>query len=271
MPTAKEVMEHLARAKGTFHRHDIPRCLVSLANGLKALLDSPAIVGRDKQSAQMAVAELAQLLARTEEAQEFMLEGYSYERGKEKGFLSDTITFYKRIDHAAKQEKEAQTQARKLQMDRLLIRGGKMLGHGKLQEALGQFDEAAGLYKDEHIIFTMIARRLLQAELPGSAEAALPWAKRAVESDGGNSASHVVLAQTFLALGDETAARDACAAGLAAVGPQAEMLLLLAQLEEKAGSEDAALKHYQGVVEHGSTDHLMRKKAQAGISRLRAD
>ncbi len=268
MSHVKQINEHLARAKGYFHRHDVVRCLLSLISATKALVEAPQVVGRDKQAMQMAMAELAQLLGRTEEAAEHMPGGYDYTRGQEKPFLRDTVTFYKSLDAAAKREQELQTQARKLQMDRLLLRAGKSLEAGKLGDAMQHYDEAVSLYEDEHIIFTMIARALLGSDAKGSTEAALPWSKRAVQADPNNSIAHLALGNALHAAGQDTEALAACQHGLAAVGEHPELLLLLAQLEEQAGQKEQALAHYQATLSHESIDYLMRKKAKAGIARL---
>ncbi|WP_144284102.1 tetratricopeptide repeat protein [Megalodesulfovibrio gigas] len=267
MSTAKEVMENLARAKGYFHRHDVPRAVLALAHVLKEFLESPQIVGRDKQTIQMTVAELAQLLGRTEEAQEFMLEGLLYERGKEKSFLKDCATFYKRLDAAAKAEQEAQTQARKLRMDRLMLRGGKFLAAGRLAEALQCYDEAASLHHDEDIIFTMIGRRLLEAE---ASEAALPWLAKAVATKDANITAWLAYGQALKAQNRIEDAAQACRDGLERLGPRAELHLLLAQLEEQAGRKPEALSQYAAALEQPDTDSLVRGKALAGRKRLGA-
>lgn len=265
MSTAKEVMENLARAKGYFHRHDVARAVLALAHGLKELVESPQIVGRDKQSIQMAVAELAQLLGRTEEAQEHMLEGLLYERGKEKAFLKDCATFFKRLDAAAKAEQEAQTQARKLRMDRLLLRGGKLLEAGRLPEALQHYDEAASLHQDEDIIFTMIGRRLLEA---GAAEQAAAWLAKAVATKDANISAWLAYGQALKALNRQEEATQACRDGLERIGPRAELYLLLAQLEEQAGRGPEALAHYGAALEQPDTDSQVRSKALSGRKRL---
>lgn len=268
MSTVKQINEHLARAKGYFHRHDVMRCLLSVTHAAKDLVGSPQIVGRDKQTIQMAMAELAQLLSRTEEAQTHMPEGYNYAKGQEKAFFRNSVEFYKKLSEAIKRDEAMQTQARKLKMDRLLLRAGKSLEAGKLAEAMQSYDEAASLCVDEHIIFTMIARALLGSDAAGSTEAALPWAKRAVQADPENIVAHLALAHALHATGQGAEALAACRNGVAKLGDNPELLLLMAQLEEQDGQKEQALAHYQATLTHDSIDYTMRKKAKAGLARL---
>ncbi|GAB7081215.1 hypothetical protein JCM14635_28880 [Megalodesulfovibrio paquesii] len=258
-------MEHLARSKGYFHRHEVARAVLALAHGLKMLVETPTIVGRDKQAVQMAIAEMAQHLGRTEEAQEHMLEGLFYERGKEKAFLNDCATFYKRLDAAAKAEQEAQTQARKLKMDRLMLRAGKLIAAGKLAEAIQHYEEAASLHHDEDIIFTMIGRKLLDA---GAAEQALPWLTRAVGTKDASVVAYLSHAQALKTLGQTHEALKACRDALDRLGPRAELYLLQAQLHEQASQANEALAAYKSALDQPDTDSQVRMKALAGCKRL---
>lgn len=265
MSLVKEVSEHLARAKGYFHRHDVARSLRALATAIKQLLDSPAIVGRDKQTVQMGILELHQLLGRTEEVQRLRPEGLPYERGKERQLLLDLLGILKLLDEEARREQETQTQTRKLRMDRLLLRAGRLLEEQKLQEALNCYEECASLHVDEDIVFTMIGRRLLDA---GAAAQALPWLKRAVTTDAENVNAHAALAKTLELQGDLAEARLVLQQGLERLGPQADLLLPLAMLEEQAGDAAAAQAHYKATLTQAGSDHAMRRKAKTALARL---
>jgi tetratricopeptide (TPR) repeat protein len=181
MQQTKPILEELARARNHYHRHDVMRCMVSLATALKLTFEGQ-FVGRDKSLVENAVLEVVQLLNRTSEVRDHTPkgEGLGYVKGDFKSLFKMLLRIVKTIREEQKRESLEQTRARKLQMDTLLLRGGKALENKNLADAEEAFQEAATLYVDEHKLFYVIGNKLLAA---GHPRLALKYLLQGLEKD----------------------------------------------------------------------------------------
>lgn len=155
---ARAVKEHLARAKGYFHRHDVMRALASTAAAVQTLLKAPTVVGADRMAVDNAFHEITGMLNRTEEVTANLPQGLVYRKGAEKAFLLSLAKLVQLLKEAEEKESYEETLARKLKIDRNLSYGRRLLEAGKINDARDAFDEAAGLYVDEESLFRLMGQ-----------------------------------------------------------------------------------------------------------------
>ncbi len=233
----KEAFENLARAKGYYHRHDILRALAAFAQALKQAAKGP-LYGGDKLHFSGQTSEIVQLLNRTDEVRAHHPNGLSYTSGNEKPLFITVVQLLKKLQDEAAQLSEKETEARKLNIDRLLIRGTKQLQTKNAKEALESFKDAAALYVDEHVLFTIIGTRLVDA---GLHKPALAFLNKAVQVDDGNENAYLALARARMALGDPDQACTILQNAWRQVDrTSVEMALLLAESALAVGKEKTA-------------------------------
>ncbi|TVM15508.1 hypothetical protein DPQ33_14990 [Oceanidesulfovibrio indonesiensis] len=194
----KEAFENLARAKGYYHRHDILRAMAVFAQGLKQATDS-SMFGTEKMRFTGQAQEIVQLLNRTDEVRTHHPGGLEYSSGNEKTLFIAVVQLLKKLQDEAARASEKETEARKLQIDRLLIRGTRQLQTKNVKEALESFREAAALYVDEHVLFTIIGTRLVDA---GLYKPAITFLSKAIQVDDNNDNAYLALARARMALGE---------------------------------------------------------------------
>lgn len=233
----KEAFENLARAKGYYHRHDILRTMATFAQALKQGA-SGQLFGADKMRFTGQVTEIVQLLNRTDEIRNALPDGLQYESGGEKRLFMAVVTCLKKLQEEAARITEKEIEERKLNIDKLLIRGTKQLQSDNAKEALELFQEATSLYVDEHVLFTIIGTRLLDA---GLHKPALDYLTKAVELDDGNENAHLALARTHIALDEPEQALAGLQSAWKQLGrPTVDLAVLLAQAAQKAGKDAVA-------------------------------
>ncbi|MFW5733833.1 MAG: tetratricopeptide repeat protein [Oceanidesulfovibrio sp.] len=233
----KEAFENLARAKGYYHRHDILRSMAVFAQSLKQAVKGP-LYGTDKARYTGQVSEIVQLLNRTDEVLAHNPDGLDYASGGEKPLFISVVTLLKKLQDEAALASEKETEARKLKIDKLLIRGTRQLQANKPKDAVESFKEAASLYVDEHVLFTIIGSRLVDA---GLHKPALAFLNKAVQVDDGNENAYLALARAKMALGEPD---QACAilqkAWPRLSRPSVDMALLLSEAALAAGKMKTA-------------------------------
>ena len=140
-----------------------------------------------------------------------------------------------------------------------------MLEHGKTGEALACYEEAAGLYVDEHKLFYVIGARLLQADNP---QQALKYFQRGLEVDEDAQQTFLLAAQAWERLGELDKAEALLKKSFKLHGEDADLFLALAQVYARQGKTReafaAARKSLQldpGQVKAKSMLKKLRKKA----------
>lgn len=239
--TAKTIMEELARSKGYYHRHEIMRAMISLATALKGLVESN-VAGPTATQISGMVREQVQRLNRTEEVQGYAPDGLVFQRGGEKKLLLQLARIIKQAKEDAEKESEEAMAERKLQMDRLLLRGQKLLDVGKVADAEEAFQEAVGLYVDEHVLFCMIGQKLLDADQP---KLALKYLQQGLEKDPDLEMAWRGAAEALIKLGEPDRAAGLLAKAQKRLGDGAERMVLLARAfdqKQEPGKALAAVK-----------------------------
>ena len=234
----REIKEHLARARGYFHNHEVVRSLLGLASALKVLVERP-VYGLGRQEITNLVLELTQLLNRTSEVQAHLPEGLEYAKGGEKRLLAVLIRVVKAIKEEAERESLDEARQRKLKLDRAIIRGQRLLDAKKVAEAEEAFGEALSFYVNEHKVFYYIALKLLKAALPRQA---LKYLQRALEKDGDDPQTYIALSEAYEQLGDLDKAEAFGRKGVQLFADSPEAQLELSRILEHRGKlRDAAL------------------------------
>ena len=128
--------------------------------------------------------EGVQYLARDEAIKSRLSAPLTYQPGQEKALLALLAPVFGRMEQEAGIEEHAAALARKRQMDQCLILGRKLLAQGKASEADESFRQAVGFYRDEHRLFLLIGKLLLEAWQP---RRAISYLKRAMEVEPENA------------------------------------------------------------------------------------
>ncbi len=171
--TPREIREHLGRVKACYLRNDMTRAIQFFLLALRSIGNTPQ--GMEIRSA---VREAAQLLNRDESIQKYAAQPITYQPGQEKALFITVSRAYKAMLEAAALEDRSKTMDRKVQLDQALNRGMKLLEHKKVSEADESFRIAVSQYKDEHALFRLIGKALLDA---GEIRRAYPYLKRGAE------------------------------------------------------------------------------------------
>jgi tetratricopeptide (TPR) repeat protein len=107
----------------------------------------------------------------------------TYQPGQESSLFVLLAQALKRMEEEAGIEGHDTALARKRQMDQALVQGQKLLAQGKVSEADASFQQAVGFYRNEHRLFQLIGKLLLDA---GQPRRAVSYLKKAVETEPDN-------------------------------------------------------------------------------------
>lgn len=233
----RAVLENFNRAKAYFHRHDVLRAMLTMAAGLKAMAGA-VVVGPEKGQAVSMIMELIQLLNRTDEVTRHLPGGLSYSRGEEKKLFVALAGVVKAVKESMDEEDEDQARERKLRLDRLLIRGRKMLEDKKFGEAEKAFAESMEYYRDENKVFAYVASMFLQA---GQYKQALAYLSLAREKDPDPEDLEESLALAHEGVGELDQAREHAVKLVKASPRSADARMILSRILEKGGNKAEAL------------------------------
>ncbi len=167
----KEVRTHLGRVKAYHQRKETERALASIIMAIKGMGNKP--FPSDLRSL---LREVVQLIGRDDVITDVLGKPLVYQPGQEQAILAGVAKVYKVLQGQAGVEDHKQALDRKLNIDRTLNQGMKLLEQGKVPEADECFSQAVSHYKDEHSLFTMIGKALMEAN---QVRRALPYLKRA--------------------------------------------------------------------------------------------
>ena len=170
----KVAKEQLGHIKPYFLKNEILKALTCAVKGLKAL--GAAQPPTDIRSI---LREGLGYLAKVEEIRQHVKPGsLVYQPGKEPEILQQLDKALQALDRQAGQEDHDTALARKIKLDQNFNQGKHLLEQRKPSEADAAFAEALKYYKDEHRIYPMIGKALLDA---GEIRRALPYLKKAQE------------------------------------------------------------------------------------------
>lgn len=171
----KEIREHLGRVKAAYQRNDTLRALTFAIMGLKGMLP----LSQPPSDIRGLARDAVQLLARDEQIKPLCKTPLIYNPGHERQILAALAGAYKALVELQNHEEPAKARARKQKLDQALNLGMRLLAQGQISEADHAFTDAANNYRDEHRLFALIGRALLEAQEP---RRALPYLKRGLEA-----------------------------------------------------------------------------------------
>lgn len=174
----RKIRENLGRIKIYYLKSDTQRALGAAVMALKELGATPP-----PTDVRSLLREGVQLLARDEAVKSRLTAPLFYQPGQERALLRQLAKLYQQVEEAANSEAMEVTRQRKQELDQALLLGQKLLVQGNASEADASFQTAVGLYRDEHKMFQMIGKMLIDAE---QARRAFPYLKKAVELEPDN-------------------------------------------------------------------------------------
>ena len=158
---ARKIREDLGRIKSCCQRGDTKRALFLMLGALKDLegQTAPSDLRGDFRNALSALASISAIKAALGKA-------LNYVPGSERDLLLKLAALYRNILQQENEEDYETALQRKLQLDRCFNSGKKYLKEGKPSEADACFAEALKYYRDEHALFAMMARAMLEVGEP---------------------------------------------------------------------------------------------------------
>ncbi len=170
--SVKEIKENLSRAKSYAQRQDTERAVGALITALRHLGTKPLA-----SDLRPVMREAVQALGRNATVKEIWPHPINYQPGQEAQLLAPFAQIYKTLRQEVEEGRDV-AKARKLRIDQTLNAGIKLLQLNRVSEADACFAEAVKNYKDEHALFGMIGKALMEVN---EFRRAYPYLKRGVE------------------------------------------------------------------------------------------
>lgn len=180
MDVLKQARDELGRVKVYYLRNETTRALYHAVLGVKAISGLSAL----PMEMRGLVRDAVQHLARDENLKPHIKAPIAYTPGQERQLLLVLADLYKRYMAALDYEDHDTALARKLKLDHAFNLGKRLLDQKQSTEADACFAEAVTCYKDEHSLFKLIGRVLVDA---GEVRRAVPYLRRAVELEPDNA------------------------------------------------------------------------------------
>ncbi len=173
----REIKELLSRAKLSASRNDYQKAIAAVYTALRKLGQNS--LPMDLRSI---LRETIQILARNENVTCHIQTQLIYQPGQETTLLANIARIYKGITQETEEESSVALE-RKLKLDRTFNQAIKFLAQNRVSDADTLFTECLKYYKDEHAIFSMIGKALLDAQ---EIRRAYPYLKRGIDAAPNN-------------------------------------------------------------------------------------
>lgn len=183
----RKIRENLGRIKVYYLKGDTLRALAAAIMALKDLVRAGSTPSVDVRGP---LREGVQLLARDKDVKRLLKTPLMYQPGQERVLLGVLAEVYKQLEEEAGREEHDAALERKRKLDQALCLGQKLLALKKVSEADASFQEALTHYRDEHRVFQLIGKWLLEA---GQPRRSLSYLKKAVEAEPGNPVARELL------------------------------------------------------------------------------
>lgn len=199
----RKIRENLGRIKVYYLKGETLR---ALGAAIMALKDVVRAGGTPPVDVRGPLREGVQLLARDKDVKRLAQGPFMYQPGQERALLLTLASLYKQLEEEAGHESREAAFARKQQLDQALGVGQRLLAQAKVSEADAAFQEALTHYRDEHRVFQLIGKSLLDA---GQPRRALSYLKKAVEAEPDNAVARGLLEAALGAASAPSAASPA--------------------------------------------------------------
>ena len=174
----RAIRENFGRVRTNYQRNDMIRALSCFIAGVQECGSPPPADLRGE------LREALQTLLRDDQVKSLLPGGQcNYAPGQEKELIALFTKIHDRIKEAADAEDHDSALARKIKIDQAFNIGKKLLEQGKVSEADASFAESVQAYKNEHRLFCMIARLLVDA---GEVVRAGPYLKKGLDAQPGD-------------------------------------------------------------------------------------
>ncbi|MFP4167887.1 MAG: tetratricopeptide repeat protein [Desulfonatronovibrionaceae bacterium] len=236
-PQAREIKEHLGRAKSLFNRHEVLRGIVTALEGMK-LYFSGRFYGSQKIEIEYMFAEIVQMFTTFNEVKGFLPPGFSYEKGKEREIYQQLIKIIQDMAKSIEeQEAENDSDSEELRRRRLLEKMQACLQSKDKVKAASHMKALVDAYGEDPEVFNDIAEGLYQS---GNLDQALVFAEKALAKDKKNQTAYRIIVNVHRHRGDYKKAEQTYRQALKAFGEHANIFLNLHRLYKEWGKPDKA-------------------------------
>lgn len=170
------IREQLGRIKPYYLKNDMVRALGAALLGVKGVVELGIAPSTELRGL---IREGVQLLSRDESVKKQLKGQLMYQPGQERALLVQLAALYKTVLEEQDKEDRETAFSRKQKLDQSLSLGLRLLAQGQISEADAAFAEAVTAYKDEHVLFKLIGKALVEA---GEARRAAPYIKKGLEA-----------------------------------------------------------------------------------------
>lgn len=156
----RKVREYFGKAKIYASRGEYTTSLQYFTVGLREVLSTSATPPTEIRSH---IREVVSLYSTAQPIRALIKQGMSYNPGNERALYSLTKKLLAVLTNTVEKEKYEDAIERKKKLDKYLILGKKYLQEGKLADADQMFQGAVECYRDERVLFSVIAKMYMEA------------------------------------------------------------------------------------------------------------
>lgn len=236
-PQAREIKEHLGRAKSLFNRHEILRGIVTALEGMKLYFNG-SFYGTQKIEIEYQFAEIVQMFTTFNEVKEFLPADFGYEKGKEKEVYRQLVAIIQNMAKSVEDKNgDSEADDEEIRRRRLLEKMQACLQSKDKVKAASHIKALVDAYGGDPETYNDIAENLYQA---GNLDQALAFAEKALAKDKKNQTAYRIIVNVHRYRGDYDKAEQAYRQALKSFGEHPNIFLNLVRLYKEWGKTDKA-------------------------------
>lgn len=253
--TAKEIREHIARARAAGQKGDLLRCLKCLRNASAGLVDNK-VFGREKFEIESLLVEALRDLNRMRTMQRVLPQGVHYVRGKEARLHSKLAHLYAKLKEAIDRARLEKMRQRMLTLDETLLAAQEQLKNKDYLEARKLFRRAADHFPDQPGLLSDIGTRMLMG---GLVQEAVEYLRRGLEQNARDERGHSSLIMCYEVLGMAEKVEEAIKNAIRQLGPREDLYLRLGKVALQRRNWSTALNVAEAVLKKNPLNVEARK------------
>ena len=197
-PQAKEIREHVARARAYANKLNIVKSLRSLSDGLELLLQSQ-VFGREKFELGILVDEVLRTLSAQDEFKRFVPQGLKYTKGQERQMFLVARKLADKIEEIYEKARMEEVRKSKNLIDGMILQGQSLLDKKDNVAARKMFYKVVEKFPDEIGLAVDCGQRLIMA---GQFQDAIDFLEKGIKADPKDTRPYSHLVTCYESMGD---------------------------------------------------------------------